>query len=223
MNIKGAIFDMDGTLIDSLILWDVIWGEFGKRYLNDASFRPSDKDDKTVRTTTLKEAMNIIHSNYAIGKDGEELLELANNIMRNFYANDVKLKSGVLEFLEYCYEKGIKMCVASATEMSLIETAINHCNIGKYFTDVLSCAETGKGKDKPDIYLKALSSLGTKTEETCIFEDSLVALNTAKSIGMKTVGIYDKFNYGHEEMKKIADVYVGDGETLGKVIDSNRI
>ena len=135
--------------------------------------------------------MNIIHKNYGIGKDGEELLEAANNIMKDFYSNDVELKNGVWEFLDCLYEKGVKMCVASATDLSLIKTAINHCNIGKYFTDIFSCAETGKGKDEPDIYLKALSSLGTKPEETCIFEDSLVALITANSMGIKTVGIYD--------------------------------
>ena len=221
MNIKGAIFDMDGTLIDSLMVWDVMWSEFGKKYLSDEKFRPSAEDDKKVRTTTLKDAMNIIHSSYGLGKDGKELLDSANDIIKNFYTYDVKLKSGVMEFLEHCYQKGIKMCIASATDLSLIETAINHCNIGKYFTDVLSCAETGKGKDKPDIYINALSCLGTKREETFIFEDSLVALNTASSLGIKTVGIYDENNYGHEEMERIADIYVGKGETLLKLIEND--
>ena len=52
-NIKGAIFDLDGTLIDSLMLWDVIWNEFGKRFLNRGSFTPAEKDNKAVRTMTL--------------------------------------------------------------------------------------------------------------------------------------------------------------------------
>ena len=223
MNIKGAIFDMDGTLIDSLMLWDIMWSAFGKKYLNDEKFRPSAQDDKKVRTTTLKEAMDIIHSNYGIGKSGDKLLDEANDIMKSFYTYEVELKNGVLEFLEYCYQKGIKMCVASATELSMVKTAINHCNIGKYFTDVLSCAETGKGKDDPDIYIKALKCLGTEKEETCVFEDSLVAINTAKNIGIKTVGIYDKYNYGHDEMEKISNIYVGDGETLKKLIDNSDI
>ena len=64
MNIKAAIFDMDGTLIDSLMVWDVLWCRFGEKYLNDKSFSPSEEDDKKVRTLTLKDAMNLIHNNY---------------------------------------------------------------------------------------------------------------------------------------------------------------
>lgn len=83
---------------------------------------------------------------------------------------------------------------------------MEHCRLQKYFPNILSCAEIGKGKDKPDIYLKAIANLGTRIEETCIFEDLHIAIKTANKIGAKTVGVYDKYNYGQEEMKKIADV-----------------
>ena len=118
-NIKGAIFDLDGTLVDSLILWDVIWEELGNRFLGGAKIVPAEADDKAVRTMTLKEAMDYIHSVYSVGEDGEELQEVVNEIIENFYAKEVKLKDGVLEFLEYCYKKGIKMCIASASEKKL--------------------------------------------------------------------------------------------------------
>ena len=222
-NIKGAIFDMDGTLVDSLMLWDVLWEKFGVKFLNHEGFRPFEEDDKSVRTMTLKDAMEHIHSKYNIGKSGAELLEMANEILRNFYSNDVELKKGVSEFLEYCYVKGIKMCIASATDISLIKLAVEHLKIGKYFVDILSCAEIGKGKDQPDIYLKSLESLGTSAEKTCVFEDSHIAIDTADKIQIKTVGIYDKYNYGQEEIKKIATVYIAEGETIEKLIDNNCI
>ena len=218
-NIKGAIFDLDGTLVDSLILWDVIWEELGNRFLDGAKIVPAEADDKAVRTMTLKDAMDYIHSVYSVGEDGEELQEVVNEIIENFYAKEVKLKDGVLEFLECCYKKGIKMCIASASEKKFINIAVKHCSIEKYFDGIMSCSEVGKGKDEPDIYLKALDFLGTKKEETCVFEDSHIAIATANGIGMKTVGIYDKFNYGHDAMKKIATEYIEDGETLEKLIN----
>ena len=138
MNIKAAIFDMDGTLVDSLMLWDVLWSTFGERYLNNKSFTPSAEDDKRVRTLTLKDAMKLIHDNYDLGESGEELLAEANRIMIDFYANSVELKDGVRAFLEHCKNNGVKMCIASATAPELIDVALEHCDIRKYFLKVRS-------------------------------------------------------------------------------------
>ena len=217
-NIKGAIFDMDGTLVDSLMLWEVVWGKFGEMFCEGNSFTPTPEDDKAVRTMTLKDAMNYIHKQYSMGDSGTELLEVTNRLIKGFYSNEVELKDGVAEFLEHCCNKGIKMCIASATDISFVKMAVEHCNIGKYFESILSCAEIGKGKDEPDIYIKALESLGIKTDEACIFEDSHIALETAAGLGIKTVGIYDKYNYDQDKIKKIATVYIDAGETLGKLI-----
>ena len=218
MNMKVAIFDMDGTLIDSLILWDVLWSTFGERYLNDKSFVPSYEDDKKVRTLTLKDAMHLIHNHYKLGENGEELLALANDMMNDFYANRVELKIGVKEFLEHCKNKGVKMCIASATAPELLDVAIKHCDIGKYFLKVFSCGTIGKGKEEPDIFLQAAEFLGAEIKETWLFEDSLTAIETATKIGMPTVGIYDRYNYGQESIRKIATEYIAEGETLLKLM-----
>lgn len=217
MNIKAAIFDMDGTLVDSLMLWDILWSTLGEKYLYNKDFTPTIEDDKKVRTLTLDGAMELIHKNYRIGKSGEELLTLANDIIGDFYTNKVKLKDGVLEFLEYCHKKGVKMCIASATAPELLNTAIKHCKIERFFSEIFSCATLGKGKDKPDIYLLAKKFLGEKTEDTWVFEDSLTAIETAVKIGMPTVGIYDRYNFGQERIEKIATEYIADGETLLKL------
>ena len=222
-NIKCAIFDMDGTLVDSLIVWNVLWKEFGKRFLSGKDFAPNHDDDKAIRTMTLEGAMYLLHDKYGLAKDGKELLDTAIEIIENFYANDVTLKDGVLEFLEYCSSKNIKMCIASATELRLVKIAAEHCKIAKYFEGVYSCAEIGSGKDKPDIYILASESLGMKIGEVCVFEDSHVAINTSHGLGMKTVGIFDKFNYGQDEIKKIADYYIDDGETLMKLVRDGNI
>ena len=218
MQMKAAIFDMDGTLIDSLMVWDVLWKTFGERFRDGREFKPEVHLDKAVRTLPLKEAMELVHTTCRIGGSGEELLRAANEIIEHFYRFDVNMKAGVKEFLEHCYEKGVKMCIASATDPYLIDIAVKHCGIEKYFSKIFSCAEIGKGKEYPDVYLMALEHLGTSAEETWIFEDSYVALNTARKIGMPAVGIYDRYNYGQEILRENATVYVGEGENLMKLV-----
>ncbi|MBE6805938.1 MAG: HAD family hydrolase [Ruminococcaceae bacterium] len=217
MEIKSAIFDMDGTLVDSLMVWDVLWQKFGDKYLGGRPFAPTPEDDKAIRTLPLKNAMELVHTNYNIGKSGQELLDETNEMMVDFYSNTVQLKSGVKEFLENLYNKGVKMCIASATAPNLVKIAMDHCELNKYFPKVFSCGDLGLGKDKPDIYLLAQQYLGTEISETWVFEDSFVAIKTAHDIGMNTVGIYDKFNPYQEEIKKIANHYIADGETLLKL------
>ena len=218
MDIKAAIFDMDGTLVDSLMLWDILWSTLGNKYLNNKNFMPSPEDDKKVRTLTLKDAMDLIHTSYCLGESGDELVNVANNMMLDFYKNHVTLKDGVLEFLKHCKASGVKMCIASATAPEFINTALEHLCIGGYFSKVFSCATIGKGKEEPDIFLQACEFLGESVKETWVFEDSLTAIETAAKTGMPTVGIYDRYNFGQEKIKQIATKYIDDGETLLKLI-----
>ena len=217
MKIKAAIFDMDGTLIDSLMIWGVIWEKLGEKFLGDSSFLPSDEDDKKVRTLTLKDAMALIHEHYHLGESGDAVWNEASRIIGDFYKSDVKLKEGAKEFLEYCKNSGVKMCIASATAPDLIELAMKHCDIGKYFSKIFSCSLIGKGKEEPDVFLMAAAYFGEEKSETWVFEDSLVAIETAVKIGMPTVGIYDRFNFGQERIKEIATEYIGEEETLLKL------
>ena len=219
MKIKAAIFDMDGTLVDSLKIWGVLWEQLGQTYLADRSFVPREEDDKAVRTLPLKDAMELIHQRYHLGASGEELLDFTNNMIKEFYANSVEMKTGAKEFLEHCRQNGVKMCIASATAPEFVEMALKHCGIETYFLKVFSCGTLGKGKEHPDVFLLAADFLGEKVEDTWVFEDSLVALETATKMGMPTVGIYDRFNYGQERIRQITTHYIAEGETLLKLIN----
>ena len=218
MNIKGAIFDMDGTLIDSLPFWKFLWGKIGEKYLNNPSFYPELEDDKTIRTTTLENGMELIHKKYNIASSGEELSNFTRDLLQWYYEDVVPLKDGVIEFLDFLKSKGVKMCVASASAGGLVKLCMKKFNLDRYFIDIVSCNDVGKGKDFPDVFFAGQKLLGTTLDETFVVEDSLLALTTAKNAGFKTIGVYDEYNYGYEEIEKIATYLVGKGETFKKFI-----
>lgn len=217
MGIKAAIFDMDGTLVDSLMLWDVMWREFGLRYLGDREFRPNEADQKAVRTLTLKDAMELIHSHYAVAETGQVLLDCANRIISDFYGEKLEAKKGARQLLEQLRDAGVKMCIASATAPDLIELALEHCGLRQFFLEIFSCSVLGKGKEEPDLYLLAQGFLGEAVSDTWVFEDSLTAIETAVKIGLPTVGIYDRFNHGQEQIQRLVNIYVGPGESLADI------
>ena len=110
------------------------------------------------------------------------------------------------------------MCVASATAPDLIKHAAEHCGLYDYIDLFVSCADVGKGKEEPDVFLYALEKLGSTLENTCVFEDSALALTTAKSAGFLTVGIYDPHTFDHDKLKKAADIYIDNGEDFFKLL-----
>ena len=217
MKIKGAIFDMDGTLVDSLCFWEYYWQNLGKKFKGVDDFKPSSDDDRKCRTMLLKDVVKVIKEGYGFTQSEDELFRFSTDFLRQFYQEIVKEKQGATKLLESLKQKGVKICLATATDMGNVKVAIKATGLEHFFDVVLSCGDIGKGKDQPDIYLKAIEELGVSPEEACVFEDSFVAIETAKSIGVKTVGIYDKYNYGQDRLKASSDVYLEDGN-LEKLI-----
>ena len=204
--IKGAIFDLDGTLLDSMFIWDTI----GEEYLRSLGKEPHEDLKKTFMTLTLEEAAEYYRENYGVTLSVQEIVDGVNSMVEQTYRTKVTLKPGIAEYLAWLKENGVRMCVATVTDRYLVEETLERLGVRHYFSEIFTCAEVGFGKDKPVIYQKALEHLGTAKDETYVFEDMLFALNTAKTDGFPTVGVYDRHEVHQDELKELADYYILD-------------
>ena len=213
--IKGAIFDLDGTLLDSMSIWDTI----GEDYLHSLGIEPRENLAETFKTFTLEESAEYYRTHYGVTLSVEEIVNGVNGMIEDFYRNTVPLKNGVLEFLAGLSEKGVKMCIATVTDKYLAEAALTRLKVRQYFGEIFTTAEVGCGKNDPRIYRTALACLGTEKSETIVFEDALHALMTAKNDGFSTVAVYDEHESRQVEMKSAADYYIADFQNSLKIFE----
>ena len=204
--LKGAIFDFDGTLVDSMFIWDTI----GEDYLRSLGKEPHEDLKETFMTLTLEQATEYYRTHYGVTLSVKEIVDGVNTMVEGIYRTRVALKQGVADFLAQLKENGTRMCIATVTDRYLVEETLDRLGILQYFSEIFTCAEVGYGKDKPIIYRKALEHLDTAKNETYVFEDSLFALKTAKADGFTTVGVYDRHENRQDNLKNLADYYIVD-------------
>ena len=141
-------------------------------------------------------------------------------IIREFYKNDVKLKDGAGELLEFFKSRGIPMVIGTSTDRDCIEVGLERTGISAYFDRIYTSTEVGKSKEKPDLFIQAMEFMESSPDETIVFEDGLYSLRTAAALGMKTVGIFDEVSLSNQkELKELADLYVDEGESLATLIE----
>lgn len=219
MKINGAIFDMDGTLVNSLMFWDKFWADFGEKYFKNKNYKPSDEVGTSVRTMIFTDALAYIADTTGVNTTVDELIEFGTAGVVDFYRNEVLPKEGAWELIDGLKARGIKVCIATATDMSYVRVALESCGLKERIDTVFSCADIGVGKDRPDIYLLARDALDLPIGEICVFEDSFLALETAKSAGFQTVGIYDQYSSEQERLKKASDIYLEKGKSLAHLLE----
>ena len=204
--IKGAIFDLDGTILDSMFIWDTI----GEDYLRSLSKEPKENLKETFKTFTLEQAAEYYRENYGVKLSVNEIVDGVNKMVEQYYAETVKLKPDIEVFLEKLKAKGVKMCIATVTDKPLVETGLVRLGVRDYFSEIFACSEVGHNKEEPHIYREAQKHLGTDKDNTVVFEDVLHALKTAKADGFVTVGVFDVHEENQEELKRVADCYIED-------------
>ena len=204
-SIKGAVFDLDGTLLDSMYVWDNICFD----YLLNRGITPRAGLAEKFHTLSLKQSAEYYQSEYGITDSVDVIMDDINAMVEKRYFSEVLPKDGVCGFLELLREKGVKMCVATATDRHLVEAALERNGILHYFSDIFTCTGIGHGKDEPNIYNAACEHLGTPKGETAVFEDAFYAAKTAKDADFVLAAVYDRHEKEHQkELFEIADAYI---------------
>ena len=210
---KGAIFDMDGTILDSM----PTWRGFTKVIIELLGMEQDPELEQTLGVLGVTKGADYLNEHYGMNITPEQIQEQVNDKIINLYKEEFQPKEGVLEFIEACRAHGFRMCVASATDSPYVEMALKRLGIRDCFLEVFSCSQVGKGKDEPDIYEAALACLGLEKEEVIVLEDSHHAAVTAKNAGFPVVGIYDVMEPRTEELKALADYYTVDYKNLAGI------
>ena len=198
MDKRFAIFDMDGTLVDSMVFWKNLAAEYltGK----GVSQIPEDLAER-IKPMTMSESAALFRTEFGLTGDIEGEM---NAMMDDHYRHDIPLKPGVSSYLHALRERGIKMCVASATAEQLMESCLGRLGVLPCFSFLLSCEEVGAGKGSPAVFLEAARRLGAEPAEIAVYEDAIYAARTARDAGFHVVGVYDECS-DWEAVRSIAD------------------
>lgn len=185
---KYIIFDLDGTLIDSM----PVWRGTGSGFLQNHNFPVPANLMEVVKTQTIWQTAEWFRSELGVPMEAKEIVDEIVESVVEAYRHTIPLKDGAKEFLEAMAANGTQMCILTASEADYILPALERLDIRKYFTHVLTCTELGVFKDDGAAYLEAMKRMGGTLEDTVVFEDAYYAVKGAKSAGFRVYAVLDE-------------------------------
>lgn len=202
---KAVLFDLDGTLVDSM--W--VWSQIDIDYLGSYGLAVPKNLQRIVEGMGFTEVAVYFKERFSIPDTIEEIKKTWQEMAMDKYCQSVPLKPGVKQFLPFLKEKGIRMAVASSNDIALIEACLKANGIREYFDAVITACEVKKGKPAPDVYLEAARRLHVCPEECLVFEDIVPGIQAGKNAGMKVCAIHDTYSIPQEkEKRQTADYYI---------------
>jgi HAD superfamily hydrolase (TIGR01509 family) len=185
---KGAIFDLDGTLLDSMGVWD----DLDAQSLAKRGIEIPDDFGSTVASMQFRDIAVYTIARFKLSDTPEDLMQEWNDMAAKAYATTVRLKAHAADYLRYLKDSGARLAVATTLPPELRNPALRHAGIAECFDAICSVEDAGgQGKEHPDVYLYAAGRLGVAPEHCTVFEDLLVGVSTAKAIGMHPWAMYD--------------------------------
>lgn len=202
---KNIIFDLDGTLIDSM----PVWRNTGKRYLENHNIPIPSNLLSILKKQTLPQTAEFFRKELGATQSVEEICKEVISYVSDQYAHHIPLKPYAKDFLQTQKSKGVKMCILTASEASYIHLALERLGILPYFEFVATCTEVGATKDSPAVFCRMMERLGGTKENTVVFEDAYYAIKGAKDGGFRVYAIADHTSATETaQIKAIADKYI---------------
>ncbi len=209
--IKGVIFDLDGTLVDSMGVWYKIDLDF----LNKRGLGVPDNINKLTEGKSFTETAQLFKETFMLRESIEEIKAEWIQMGKDYYANRVPLKPGTKALLELFKNRGMKMGIASSCSRALLEAVLEQHQIKGYFSTIVTSCEVKRGKPSPDVFIKAAANLKVPAEQALVFEDSVAGVRGAKAAGMKVIAVYDPHAKDDEAcLREEADLYIHSMEAL---------
>ncbi len=203
--ISGAVFDVDGTILDSMGIWDEIITDFYKKH----NLTPSSGEPELLRNMTLEESIPYILDKYSLKMSVSEVESELKSCVFNKYKTEIQAKDGAVDFIKRLHASGIKIAAATSGYPELFLAAFKRLGIDKFTDAYALSSEVGVNKSNPDVYLLAASRIGISPEKCMVFEDISAGIQGAKKGGFMTCAVRDSSNLSiTDALKKEADIYI---------------
>lgn len=212
---RAAIFDLDGSLVDSM--W--MWKEIDIEYLGRFGIPLPDKLQSQIEGMSFSETAVYFKEHFPIPDSIEKMKSDWNQMAWDKYMNEVPLKPGIPEFLEECRRRGIKLGIATSNSRELVENVAKVHKLHDYFSCIMTGCDVNKGKPAPDIYLAVSKALEIAPKDCLVFEDIIPGILAGKNAGMKVCAVEDAYSASDRENKKaLADYYIEDFYGFGSEV-----